>query len=133
MAAAVTPCLFEYSITACLKRMVCVILFMANRVTPAFGFCLDNSTLTQVTPIRYLFLCFVTHHCNTYTYRCDRIAEFINDGAVVSELRDVNSCKVQGCPTLPRFTLLLPQMRKTYICARRKPVDAGCLLRFGGR
>ena len=66
MAAAVTPCLFEYSITACLKRMVCVILFMANRVTPAFGFCLDNSTLTQVTPIRYLFLCFVTHHCNTY-------------------------------------------------------------------
>ena len=47
--------------------MVCVILFMANRVTPAFGFGLDNSTLTQVTPIRYLFSWFVTHHCNTYT------------------------------------------------------------------
>ena len=66
MAAAVTPCLFEYSITACLKRMVCVILFMANRVTPAFWFCLDNSTLTQVTPVRYFFLCFVAYHCNTY-------------------------------------------------------------------
>ena len=28
---------------------------MANRVTPAFRFCLSNLTLTQVTPIRYLF------------------------------------------------------------------------------
>ncbi len=28
----------EYSITACLKRMSCVILFMANRVAPAFRF-----------------------------------------------------------------------------------------------
>ena len=46
--------------------MVCVILFMANRVTPAFWFCLDNSTLTQVTPVRYFFLCFVAYHCNTY-------------------------------------------------------------------
>lgn len=56
-------------ITACLKRMVCVILFMANRVTPAFWFGLDNLTVTQVSPIRYLFLSFVTHHCNTYSYR----------------------------------------------------------------
>ena len=46
--------------------MVCVILFMANRVTPAFWFCLDNSTLTQVTPVRYFFLCFIAYHCNTY-------------------------------------------------------------------
>ncbi|MBR4131537.1 MAG: hypothetical protein IKT99_01045, partial [Oscillospiraceae bacterium] len=36
-------------------RAVCVILSMANRVAPAFRFCLDNSTLTQATPIRYLF------------------------------------------------------------------------------
>ena len=46
--------------------MVCVILFIANRVTPAFRFCISNSTLTQVTPIRYYFLSFVTYHCNTY-------------------------------------------------------------------
>ena len=40
---------------------------MANRVAPAFRFCLGNSTLIQATPIRYLFLSFVTHHCNTYS------------------------------------------------------------------
>ena len=40
---------------------------MANRVAPAFRFCLVNSTLIQATPIRYLFLPFVTHHRNTYT------------------------------------------------------------------
>ena len=55
MAAAVTPFLCAYSITACLNRIVCVILFMANRVTPAFRFCLSNLTLTQVTPIRSSF------------------------------------------------------------------------------
>ena len=40
---------------------------MANRVAPAFRFCLDNLTLIQATPIRYLFLPLVTHHRNTYT------------------------------------------------------------------
>ena len=39
---------------------------MANRVAPAFRFCLDNSTLIQATPIRYLFLLTVTHHCKPY-------------------------------------------------------------------
>ena len=37
--------------------IVCVILSMANRVAPAFRFCLDNSTLTQAIPIRYPFFC----------------------------------------------------------------------------
>ena len=35
--------------------MVCVILFIANRVAPAFQFCLDNSTVPQANPIRYSF------------------------------------------------------------------------------
>ena len=39
---------------------------MANRVAPAFRFCLDNSTVSQATPIRYSFLSIVTHHRNTY-------------------------------------------------------------------
>ena len=39
---------------------------MANRVAPAFRFCLDNSTLIQATPICYLFLLTVTHHCKPY-------------------------------------------------------------------
>ncbi len=68
MAAFVTPFLKEYSITACLKRMSCVILFIADRVAPAFRFCLDNSTLTHAIPIRYSLFLFVTHHCNTYSY-----------------------------------------------------------------
>ena len=42
-------------------------LFIANRVAPAFRFCLANSTLTQAIPIRYPFFLFVTHHCSTYT------------------------------------------------------------------
>ena len=47
--------------------MVCVILFIANGSTPVlFRFCLDNSTVAQVLPVRYSFLSFVTHHCNTY-------------------------------------------------------------------
>ena len=41
---------------------------MANRVAPAFRFCLVNSTLIQATTIRYLFLPFVTHHRNTYIH-----------------------------------------------------------------
>ena len=40
---------------------------MANRVAPAFRFCLSNSTLTQVLSIRYSFLPSVTHHCKPYT------------------------------------------------------------------
>ncbi|MGI6269923.1 MAG: hypothetical protein ACOYKJ_05245, partial [Candidatus Howiella sp.] len=42
-------------------------LFIADRVAPAFRFCLGNSTLTQAFPIRYPFFLFVSHHCNTYT------------------------------------------------------------------
>lgn len=38
-----------------LQRMSCVIVFIADRVTPAFRFCLVNSTLTHVTPIRYFY------------------------------------------------------------------------------
>ena len=53
----VTPCFKEYSMTACLNRMSCVILFIADRVAPAFQFCLGNSTLTQTIPIRYSFFC----------------------------------------------------------------------------
>ncbi|MDD6935354.1 MAG: hypothetical protein PUI99_00255, partial [Clostridiales bacterium] len=49
--------------------IVCVILFMANRVAPAFRFCLDNSTVSQAISIRYSFLSFVTHHRNTYILR----------------------------------------------------------------
>ena len=41
-------------------------MFIANRGTPAFRFCLSNSTLTQVLSIRYSFLSFVTHHCKPY-------------------------------------------------------------------
>ena len=52
--------------TACLNRMSCVILFIADRVAPAFRFCLDNSTLAHASPIRYSFFLSVTHHCNTY-------------------------------------------------------------------
>ena len=37
------------------------ILFIANRVTPAFRFCISNSTLTQVSPIRYYFLSLLSH------------------------------------------------------------------------
>ena len=33
----------------------CVILFIADRVAPAFRFCLDNSTLAHACPIRYSF------------------------------------------------------------------------------
>lgn len=33
MAAFVTPCFFAYKIRACLKRIVCVIVFIANMVT----------------------------------------------------------------------------------------------------
>ena len=38
--------------------MSCVILFIADRVAPAFRFCLDNSTLAQAIPIRYSFFLF---------------------------------------------------------------------------
>jgi len=62
-----TPCFLEYSITACLNRMSCVIFFIANRVAPAFRFCFGNSTLAHAVPIHYLFLGFVTHHCTTCT------------------------------------------------------------------
>ena len=48
--------------------MSCVILFMADRVAPAFRFCLVNSTLAPAIPIRYSFLSSVTHHCNTYMW-----------------------------------------------------------------
>jgi len=48
--------------------MSCVILFIADRVAPAFRFCLSNSTLAHARPIRYSFFLSVTHHCNTYTY-----------------------------------------------------------------
>ena len=65
------------TITACLNRMSCVILFIADRVAPAFRFCLDNSTLIQATPIRYLFLLFVTHHRNTYNFRWKSQEHFI--------------------------------------------------------
>ena len=51
------PCFKEYSMTACLNRMSCVILFITDRVAPAFWFCLGNSTLTQTIPIRYSFFC----------------------------------------------------------------------------
>lgn len=47
--------------------MLCVILFIANGAPSGlFRFCLDNSTVPQVLPVRYSFLSFVTHHCNTY-------------------------------------------------------------------
>ena len=52
--------------------MSCVILFIADRVAPAFRFCLVNSTLAHAVPIRYSFFIFslsVTHHCNSYILR----------------------------------------------------------------
>lgn len=52
---AVTPCFKECSITACLKHMSCVIVFMANRGAPAFRFYLVNSTVPQSTLVRYLY------------------------------------------------------------------------------
>ena len=61
MAAFVTPCFSAYEIRDCLYSMVCVILFIADRVAPAFRFCLSNSTLTQATSIRYLFILFLSH------------------------------------------------------------------------
>lgn len=48
--------------------IVCVIFSIANRI-PAFRFGVSNLTLSQILPIRYLFLSFVTHHCNTYNGR----------------------------------------------------------------
>ena len=36
---------------------ILLMTFMANRVAPAFRFCLSNSTLTQAIPIRYSFFC----------------------------------------------------------------------------
>ena len=60
---AVFLCILNYRLP---KPHCCVILFMANRLSPAFRFCLSNSTLTQVLSIRYLFFLFVTHHCNSY-------------------------------------------------------------------
>lgn len=51
----------EYSITTYLNLIAYVILFIANRGTPAFRFCLDNLTLIQVILICYLFsICYIS-------------------------------------------------------------------------
>lgn len=47
--------------------MSCVILFIADRVAPAFRFCLDNSTLAQAIPIRYSFF-YLSHIIVTPTH-----------------------------------------------------------------
>ena len=39
------------------KLSFIVILFIANRVAPAFQFCLDNSTAAHASSIRWFYLC----------------------------------------------------------------------------
>ena len=55
IAAFVTPYFWEYLIRDCLNSIVCVILFIADRIPPYMLLCSD-STVTQRFLIRYYFL-----------------------------------------------------------------------------
>ena len=107
MAAAVTPCLLEYSITACLKRIVCVILFMANRVTPAFRFLFQQLNLNTGHSYSLSFFLSVTHHCNTYTPRSrerrDCLRPFFACSRCLSASDAAFTCSGGKAPLRPRI------------------------------